>query len=179
MSALSRQADRLLGLLSWARVAFSSAVAARLGKIQTRVVNLDGTNQDDEFDHWQSYGFQSRPLAGADAIIASMGSHSDQRIALLVGDRRYTIALVAGEVAIADDLGQKVHLTRTGIVVDADSIKLGASASLGVARATDPVGTTAAWDTWLAAVGTGSMAGPPPANPIGTITTGSSVTRSE
>lgn len=33
-----------------------------------------------------------------------------------VADRRYAIALEYGEVAIHDDLGQRIHLTRAGIV---------------------------------------------------------------
>jgi phage gp45-like len=41
-------------------------------------------------------------------------------IVLVVGDRRYRLKnLQDGEVAIYDDLGQKVHLTRDGIRVDA------------------------------------------------------------
>lgn len=174
--SLARQADRLLGLLSWARVVVSTALVGKLGKIQT------SAHHDDEFDHWQSYGFQSRPLAGADAVVVSMGSHADQRVALLVGDRRYTIALDGGEVAVADDLGQKVHLTRTGIVVEAPSIKLGASASLGVARASDPIdmggATPGSWDAWAALVA--AMPGAPPVPTVPpTIASGSAVVVSE
>lgn len=37
----------------------------------------------------------------------------------MVADRRYRLqGLAAGEVALYDDLGQKVHLTRGGIVID-------------------------------------------------------------
>lgn len=168
---MSRAFNRVLGLLSWARTVTAKALAGRIGRVQT------SAHADDEFDHVQPYGFQSRPLAGAEVVVASMGSHADQRIALIVGDRRYTIALEAGEVAIADDLEQRVHLTRTGIVVEAPSIKLGAAASLGVARATDPVSPASSMATWIAAVSTATGATPPV--DFGTIASGSTKTRSE
>lgn len=175
--SLPRTVDRLLGLLTWAKVSASRALAGKLGLVQS------DAPRDDEFQHWQPYGFQARPLAGADAIVVSMGGNADQRIALLVGDRRYTIALEAGEVAIVDDLGQKVHLTRTGIVIDSSGIKLGAAAALGVARATDPVGVSALWDVWFNAVAsaTSTTAAKTAADAVslGTITSGSSVVEAE
>ena len=169
--SLPRTVDRLLGLLTWAKVSASRALAGKLGLVQS------DAPRDDEFQYWQPYGFQARPLAGADAIVVSMGSNADQRIALLVGDRRYTIALEAGEVAIVDDLGQKVHLTRTGIVIDSSGIKLGAAAALGVARATDPVGAAASMAGWITAVSTFCSVAPPA--DFGTITSGSSVVEAE
>jgi phage gp45-like len=152
-----------MGLLTWAKVSAARALAGKLGLVQS------DAPRDDEFQHWQPYGFQARPLAGADAIVVSMGSNADQRIALLVGDRRYTIALEAGEVAIVDDLGQKVHLTRTGIVVDAPGIKLGASATLAAARETDPISmgnpaTPGTWAFWAAAVATATSTTAPRAS---------------
>lgn len=177
--SLERQADRLLGLLSWARVVVSAALAGKLGKIQT------SAHHDDEFDHWQPYGLQSRPLPGADALIAAMGSHSDQRVAFMVGDRRYTAEMVGGEVRIYDDLGQYVWLKRTGIVAKAPSIKLGENATLAAARATDPVGPDAGFTLWMTQVSgyiNGVVPGTvTPAVPttLGTITSGSAVTKVE
>lgn len=166
-------------MLSWARVVVSSALAAKLGKIQT------SAHHDDEFDHWQSYGFQSRPKAGADAVVVSIGSHADQRIAIMVGDRRWTFAIEEGEALIYDDLGQRFHLTRSGAVIAAPSIKLGASATLAAARATDPVALDVDFGTWAALVTSrlvaslpGGFAGVTPAG-TGTITSGSAVTAVE
>lgn len=176
--SLSRTVDRLLGLTLWGSVVASRALAAKLGKVWVRSFGVDS-----ELPHWQPYGVQSRPLPGAEAIVLSMGSHPGERLALLVGDRRYTIALEAGEVCLVDDLGQRFHLARTGAIVEAPSIKLGAGATLGVARETDPVGVSALWNTWLDAVATATSTTAAKtaadAEALGTITTGSSVTRSE
>lgn len=63
-------------------------------------------------EYFQHYGYTSRPLRGAEIIIICEGNHI---VAIAGDDRRYRIALEEGEAALYDDLGQKVHLTRTGI----------------------------------------------------------------
>jgi phage gp45-like len=73
----------------------------------------DETISDREY--LQHYGYTSRPLAGAEIIIIREGNHY---LAIASDDRRYRISLKEGEVALYDDLGQKVHLTRDGIVVE-------------------------------------------------------------
>jgi len=65
-------------------------------------------------EYMQHYGFSSRPLSGAEIIILREGGLF---VAVASDDRRYRITLENGEVALYDDLGQKVHLTRTGIEV--------------------------------------------------------------
>lgn len=178
---IGRAVDRILGATLWGAVESSRALAGKLGRVWASAYGVSR-----EYESWQPYGFQARPRPGAEAMILSMGSHPGERVVLLVGDRRYTLALEAGEVAIADDLGQKVHLTREGgIVVDANLIKLGGSAALGVARETDPVAMSADFGTWAAAVTaalfsltSGGFVTPTPAG-TGTITSGSTVARSE
>ncbi len=175
--SLDRLVDKVYGLVSWARVGATKALAGKLGKVQVRA------HVDDELQHWQSYGFQSRPLAGADAVVLAMGGHSDQRIALLVGDRRYNIALEGGEVAIVDDLGQRVHLTRTGIVLEAPLVQLGAGAALGVARVGDPVALDAtpgtSWADQVKVAINLLAPGSVSASPTGVITDGSSKVKAE
>lgn len=72
----------------------------------------DETISDREY--FQHYGYTSRPKAGAEIIIIREGG---QFIAVASDDRRYRITMEEGEVSLYDDLGQKVHLTRTGIQV--------------------------------------------------------------
>lgn len=72
----------------------------------------DETISDREY--FQHYGYTSRPKADAEIIIMREGG---QFIAIASDDRRYRISLEEGECALYDDLGQKVHLTRTGINV--------------------------------------------------------------
>lgn len=69
----------------------------------------------DDREFFQHYGFTSRPQAGSEAVYLVEGN-----LVLAIGsdDRRYRIAVESGEVALYDDLGQKVHLTRDGIAID-------------------------------------------------------------
>lgn len=170
----------LRGLVTLARV------VRTLAESQVRRIMVDvSAHRDDRTPFFQPYGLHSAPLEGATAVQVAVGGDAGSLITILVDDRRYSVTLEAGEVALGDDLGQKVHLTRTGIVVGASSIKLGASASLGVARATDPVGPNASLTTWMTQVsGYINTAAPGTVTPalptgLGTVTTGSNVTRSE
>jgi len=147
--AMRRVGQALSGLLTLARVVTSTAVAARHVTVATEGL------QDDDTEALQSYGLQSRPKPGAVAVQAALGAHAESLVTILVHDRRYTIALAEGEVALVDDLGAKVHLTRTGIVIDAATMKLGASATRGVARLNDLVAPTAGMTTWMTQVAAG------------------------
>lgn len=169
--AVARVGAAVRGLLSLARVSRSTAAAAAHVMVDTTA------HRDEALPYWQPYGLQAAPKADAIAVQAAVGGHADSLVTILVHDRRYTIALSAGEVALVDDLGQKVHLTRTGIVIDSSGIKLGASAALGVARATDPVGAAASMAGWITAVSAFCSVAPPA--DFGTITSGSSVVEAE
>ena len=167
-------ASAIRGMITLAQVVRSTAAAARHVFLDTLA------HREDRVPHWQPYGLQAAPREGSVAVLVASGGHSDELFAILVHDRRYSIALADGEVAVVDDLGQKVHLTRDGIVVDAPSSKLGAAASLGVARETDPVTINSAWSAWLTSLAAAVPFGTtPPTAPIGAITSGSTVTRSE
>lgn len=65
-------------------------------------------------EYFQHYGFTSRPKPGAEIIIVQEGNHL---VAVASDDRRYRLVIESGEAALYDDLEQKVHLTRTGIMV--------------------------------------------------------------
>jgi phage gp45-like len=81
--------------------------SGRVGEVLT-----DG----EAFEH---YGFTSRPWAGAEGIVLTNGT----AIVLIASDdRRYRLAVEEGEVALYDDLGQKVYLTRTGVVVSSPAM---------------------------------------------------------
>lgn len=69
----------------------------------------------------QHYGFTSAPPAGTMAIILPVGGKTAHGVAIATEHGTYRLkALDGGEVAIYDDQGQKVHLTRDGIVVHSD-----------------------------------------------------------
>jgi phage baseplate assembly protein V len=69
-------------------------------------------------ERFQQYGMTSVPHGGAEAVVAAVGGARAHLVAIAVDDRRYRMtSLKTGEVAIYDDLGQSVHLTREGIVI--------------------------------------------------------------
>lgn len=64
-------------------------------------------------EYFQHYGFTSRPLSQAEAIIIQEGN---QIVAIASDDRRYRIRLESGEVALYDHLGQKILLKVDGTI---------------------------------------------------------------
>jgi phage baseplate assembly protein V len=82
---------------------------------ELQVELLDGEAHD-AVERFQEYGFTSVPLADAEAVVAFVGGLRSHGVVIAVEDRRYRLrSLSAGEVAMYDDLGQVVHLTRDGI----------------------------------------------------------------
>lgn len=74
----------------------------------------------DGVEYMQHYGFTSHPHAGADVAVAFLAGNREQGIAVAVGDRRYRLkALQTGEVALYDDLGNKVQLLRDMVKIEA------------------------------------------------------------
>lgn len=71
-----------------------------------------------EREYVLDYGLSSRPLPGAEVLALFLAGLRSNGMVVRIFDRRYQIQLAPGEVAIHDDLGQRVHLTRAGIVAD-------------------------------------------------------------
>lgn len=95
-----------------------SAVNAAL-KMQTVQVRLLAGESKDALEHFEPYGYTAHAKPGAEVAVGFVEGDRSHGIALVVADRRYRLAALAeGEVAIYDDQGQKVHLTRAGIVID-------------------------------------------------------------
>jgi phage baseplate assembly protein V len=94
------------------------AVSDDLGRQLHQIELLKGELRD-QVERMQDYGFTSVPHPGADAAVVFVAGNREHGIIVAVDDRRYRLTgLAAGEVALYDDLGQRVHLSRTGIVVD-------------------------------------------------------------
>lgn len=104
------------------RLMISRAVLSAVndaGGIQLVQVKLLDGEVRDGVERMQNYGFTSVPKAGAEGLMACVSGDRDHGIVVTMDDRRFRLkGLQAGEVALYDDLGHKVHLTRTGIVVD-------------------------------------------------------------
>ncbi|MBI2236818.1 MAG: phage baseplate assembly protein [Magnetospirillum sp.] len=84
------------------------------------VATIDGLAGETlgEREFVQDYGLSSWPKPGAEVVAAFLAGLRSNGVVLRLFDRRYQIDLLEGEAAIHDDLGQRVHLTRTGIVAD-------------------------------------------------------------
>ena len=87
----------------------------------------------------QNYGFTSVPLPGAEGVMVAAGGLRSHGLVLVVDDRRYRLrGLAAGEVAMHDDQGQKVHLRREGVSVESP-FKIEAAAPEILAVAEDKI----------------------------------------
>ena len=112
MQSLQRQ---LLGLIGRAVVKSINAAS----KCQMIDVELLAGQQKAGIEHLEPYGFTSRAQAGAEAVVLFPDGDRSHAVAITVSDRRYRMkGLKTGEVALYDDQGQSVTLTRAGIVVD-------------------------------------------------------------
>lgn len=88
-------------------------------RLQTVQLDLLADEVRGNVERFQQYGVSSHPHPGAEAIVVSVSGSRDHLVAIAVDDRRYRLAsLEAGEVALYDDRGHVVHLTRAGIVID-------------------------------------------------------------
>lgn len=110
-------------------------LAPVMGRIQMMVSRIVLTRVDDdagiqsvqaegladevmEAERVQNYGYTSVPHPDAEGVAVFPGGLRSHPLIIAVDDRRYRLkGLKPGEVAIYDDLGQVVHLTREGVRV--------------------------------------------------------------
>lgn len=108
--------DRIARLLRYGKLTKLNSEKALQ---QAQIKSLDGQLLD-AVEVFEPYGFTSAAKADAEALVAQVGGQRGNEVVICIADRRYRLAgLAAGEVALFDDLGNKVHLTRSGIVVEA------------------------------------------------------------
>lgn len=89
------------------------------GKLRLLQIGMFAGEKKDAVEHFEPYGFTSEVKPGSEPIAAFLDGDRSHGVVLVVADRRYRLTgMKSGEVAIYDDLGQKVHLTRAGIVID-------------------------------------------------------------
>lgn len=103
------------------------AVSTRAGQAKMQHLDVDmlAGEKHEGAEHVEPYGFTVAPYPGAEVFVGYIGGNRAHPIILSVADRKYRLqGLAAGEVAIYDDLGQKVHLTRGGIVLSSPSITI-------------------------------------------------------
>jgi len=148
--------------------------AAAQQELQIEVFELhDGV---ENFDH---YGLTSNPPPGSEAIVVRPGGSTDNQIAIATAYRVSRPKVASGEVTLWDTLGQLVALRLDRIELApalGNQVHLGAGATAGVAREGDTVDAAALWAAWFSAVGT-AIETPPPDDPLGVISSGSSTVK--
>lgn len=84
-------------------------------KMQTLQLRLMADETKDSVEHFEPYGFTSKPLAGAEHITLFMDGDRSHGVTLVVADRRYRLTtLQDGEVALHDAYGNKAHFKKDG-----------------------------------------------------------------
>jgi phage gp45-like len=102
--------------------------------MQESTHSLFTNEQQAQIEHVHPYGFTNVPKKptgqgamrrAAEAFMSYMGAGRSHGIAMVVGDRRFRLyKLQEGEVALYDDQGHQIHLTRNGIVTSAPNSKV-------------------------------------------------------
>lgn len=88
-------------------------------KLRTLQIRMMSGETKDNVEHFEPYGFTSEVKPGSEPIAAFFDGDRSHGVVLVVADRRYRLTgMQSGEVALYDDQGQKVYLTRDGIVID-------------------------------------------------------------
>ena len=96
-------------------VVLASAGAKKMRELQVRLL---ADEVRDELEHVEPYGFTSEPKDDGkpEAFAFFFDGDRSHGVVFAVADRRFRIRnMKPGEVAIYDDLGQKIYLTRGGI----------------------------------------------------------------
>lgn len=88
-------------------------------KCQSVGVKMIAGDQKQYVEHLEPYGFTSAAQNGAEGVALFPAGDRSHGVVVVVADRRYRLkGLKRGEVALYDDQGQSVVLTRSGIVVN-------------------------------------------------------------
>jgi phage baseplate assembly protein V len=115
----------------------------------------------DKAEHFQSYGFSSVPLAGAEAVVIFPNGDRSHPLVVGVSDRRYRIVgSQPGEVTVYNNTGASMTMTKDGDIVvtpaPGRSIKLGdAAASAGAALLSELSSLKSLFATWTPVAGDG------------------------
>lgn len=106
--------------MSRVRTAFRTVLTGINSSSPIQLVQADALAgeqlQDNEL--MQHYGYTSVPPTGAQMVVLPLGGKTAHGIIIATEHTQYRLkALKNGEVALYDDLGQQIVLTRAGIVI--------------------------------------------------------------
>lgn len=108
MAPMARRLGNLV-----ARGAVSAVNAA--SKMQSLQLRLMAGEAKDNVEHFEPFGFTSKPKPGAEHITLFLDGDRSHGVTIVVADRRYRLTgLDDGESALHDAYGNKVHLKKDG-----------------------------------------------------------------
>jgi phage gp45-like len=120
-------ARRIGNLLARGTVAAVNAA----GKMQALQVRLLADEVKDSMEHFEPFGFTSKPLPGAEALAVFLGGDRSHGVVLVVADRRYRLrTLEDGEVALFDAFGNHAHFKSDGTLAIAAAAKVAITSPL-------------------------------------------------
>ncbi len=105
---------RVHSLVSAAKVG-TTTESGNVQTLQAAISPLETIDNLASLGHW---GLASRPHPGADAVVLFLSGDRSKGFCLGTADQRYHFQVAEGEVALHDDQGCVIHLTRNGIVID-------------------------------------------------------------
>jgi len=94
---------------------FAQGVGTLIGADKVQVQVLDGETLNN-INRVEPYGFSYRPKPGCQTYLLFPSGDRSYGVAIVIGDKRYQMDLVEGEVALHDDEGNHVHLRRGGVI---------------------------------------------------------------
>lgn len=104
-------ARRVSNMLARGSVAASNAAT----KMQGLQVRLMAGEVKDDVEHFEPFGFTSRPLPGAEVLAGFFDGDRSHGVILVVADRRYRIqGLEEGEAAMHDAFGNYARFKKDG-----------------------------------------------------------------
>jgi phage gp45-like len=97
------------------RLLFAHGVGTLISadKVQVRVLDGEPLNN---IRRVEPYGFSYRPKPGCQTYLLFPSGDRSYGVAIVVGDKRYQMELIEGEVALHDDENNYVHIKRGGII---------------------------------------------------------------
>jgi phage baseplate assembly protein V len=113
--------ERIRRALSGIRRTFRGVITLVKAAGAVQIVQAEGLSGElvQDIELFQHYGYTSNPPQGSMAIILPIGGKTSHGIVIATEHGTYRLKnLAPGESALYDDQGQKIHITRSGIVID-------------------------------------------------------------
>ncbi|MET3132230.1 phage baseplate assembly protein V [Oxalobacteraceae bacterium GrIS 1.11] len=139
IAAIDRVYRRVLMLIGRGRV----TTGDDSGNVQMLQVKLNEGHVRDGTPRLAEFGFTSMPPNGSDVMLLFIAGDRSNGVIVATGHQASRMKnLKAGEVAIYDDQGQSIHLTRAGIVIHGAGLPVTITGTSGITLDTPVVHMT-------------------------------------